>query len=109
MEITIGDIVNRILENFDFSYMLVINILTYIMIKVIDYANGEKILSTLMKRVCLCCSILLVSIIYWVIGYENYTCLVNSAIASPVFYSWCLKPILKFYKIGYNDLNNTLD
>lgn len=109
MEITIGDIVNRILENFDFSYMLVINILTYIMIKVIDYANGEKILSRLMKRVCLCCSILLVSIIYWVIGYENYTCLVNSAIASPVFYSWCLKPILKFYKIGYNDLNNTLD
>lgn len=109
MEITIDTIVNRILENFDFSYMLVINILTYIMIKVIDYANGEKILSTLMKRVCLCCSILLVSIIYWVIGYENYTCIVNSAIASPVFYSWCLKPILKFYKIGYNDLNNTLD
>lgn len=109
MEISIDTIVNRILENFDFSYMLVINILTYIMIKVIDYANGEKILSTLMKRVCLCCSILLVSIIYWVIGYENYTCLVNSAIASPVFYSWCLKPILKFYKIGYNDLNNTLD
>lgn len=109
MEITIGDIVNRILENFDFSYMLVINILTYIMIKVIDYANGEKILSTLMKRVCLCCSILLVSIIYWVIGYENYTCLVNSAIASPVFYSWCLKPILKHYKIGYNDLSNTLE
>lgn len=102
------DIINRIFENFDFSYMLVINILTYIMIKVIDYANGEKILSTLMKRVCLCCSILLVSIIYWVIGYENYTCLVNSAIASPVFYSWCLKPILKHYKIGYNDLSNTL-
>lgn len=109
MEISIGDIVNRILENFDFSYMLVINILTYIMIKVIDYANGEKILSTLMKRVCLCCSILLVSIIYWVIGYENYICLVNSAIASPVFYSWCLKPILKHYKIGYNDLSNTLE
>lgn len=103
------DIINRIFENFDFSYMLVINILTYIMIKVIDYANGEKILSTLMKRVCLCCSILLVSIIYWVIGYENYTCLVNSAIASPVFYSWCLKPILKHYKIGYNDLSNTLE
>lgn len=109
MEITIDTIVNRILENFDFSYMLVINILTYIMIKVIDYANGEKILSTLMKRVCLCCSILLVSIIYWIIGYENYTCLVNSAIASPVFYSWCLKPILKHYKIGYNDLSNTLE
>lgn len=103
------DIINRIFENFDFSYMLVINILTYIMIKVIDYANGEKILSTLMKRVCLCCSILLVSIIYWAIGYENYTCLVNSAIASPVFYSWCLKPILKHYKIGYNDLSNTLE
>lgn len=109
MEISIDAIVNRILENFDFSYMLVINILTYIMIKVIDYANGEKILSTLMKRICLCCSILLVSIIYWVIGYENYTCLVNSAIASPVFYSWCLKPILKHYKIGYNDLSNTLE
>lgn len=109
MEISIDAIVNRILENFDFSYMLVINILTYIMIKVIDYANGEKILSTLMKRVCLCCSILLVSIIYWVVGYENYTCLVNSAIASPVFYSWCLKPIIKHYKIGYNDLSNTLE
>lgn len=109
MEFSIGDIVNRILENFDFSYMFTINILTYLMIKVIDYANPNKILSRFMKRVCLCCSILLMSIIYWVLGYENYIILVNSAIASPVFYSWCLKPILKFYKIGYNDLSNTLN
>ena len=109
MEITIGDIVNRILENFDFSYMLTINILTYIIIKVIDYANGEKILSRLMKRVCLCSAILFMSVIYWCLGYENYITLVNSAIAAPVFYSWCLKPILKFYKIGYNDIDNTLE
>lgn len=103
------DIVNRIFNNFDFGYMVAINIMTYVIIKIHDYANGNLKVSTLMKRIWFVISLIIVTILYLVLGYEPNIVLLNSAIAAPVFYSWCLKPILKHYNIGYNDLSNTLE
>ena len=37
----INSIIQQILDNFDVAYMLAINILTYITIKVHDYFNGN--------------------------------------------------------------------
>ena len=31
-----------ILSNFDFGFMFIVNVLTYIIIKVIDYFNGDR-------------------------------------------------------------------
>lgn len=98
-----------IFNNFDFAYMIVINILTYIIIKIIDILNKDKTVSTNIKRVCLLCSIVLVTICYLYIGYENKLVLVNSAILSPVFYSWVLRPILVKLKIGYKQIDKDVD
>ena len=102
-------IVNRVFDNFDFGYMVAINIMTYVIIKINDCANGNLKVSTLMKRVWFVASLIVITILYLTLGYEPNIVLLNSAIAAPVFYSWCLKPILKHYKIGYNDLSNTLE
>lgn len=97
-----------IYSNFDFAYMISINILTYFAIKIIDLINKDKKVSTLIKRVCLVGAIIIVTVIYLLIGYENKIVLVNSAILSPVFYSWVLRPILVKLKIGYKQIDKNI-
>lgn len=96
----VENFVDRIIENFDFGYMFTINIMTYLIIKIIDKIKECKS-RTLIKRVVLVISIISLTGVYLMVGYDNKIILVNSAIASPVFYSWVLKPILKHYGIGY--------
>lgn len=103
------DILTRIFDNFDFGYMAAINIMTYIIIKIHDYANGNLKVSTLMKRVWLVTSLVVVTILYLALGYEPNIVLLNSAIAAPVFYSWVLKPILKKIGVGYSDEENIVE
>ena len=108
MEQIIDYIINNILSNFDFRYMLSVNVLTYIIIKVVDELNKEKKVSTLIKRVVLVISIILISIVYKLIGYDNNIELVNSAILAPVFWSWIAKPICSKLGINYKQINDVL-
>ena len=45
----IDTIINSILTQFDYAFMLCINIITYIFIQVWDNLNGEKLLTTWQK------------------------------------------------------------
>ena len=94
-------IINQLLNNFDFTYMLIINVLTYIVIKIIDEINKEKIVTETQKRIVLLVSIIIVTLLYILFGYSNKLILINSAILSPVFWSWILKPIIKKLNIDY--------
>lgn len=107
MEI-VNQIIQAIVDNFDFAYMFIINVLTYIIIKVVDYLNKDKNVSTLIKRLCLVASIIIVTVLYVFTSDIDSKVLINSAILSPVFYSWVLRPILKKFKIGYKDYDKTL-
>jgi amino acid permease len=106
---TIEKLIDLIIANFDFAYMITINVLTYIIIKIIDYINKDKNVKTLTKRIVLVCSILIVTAIYILAGYNNYTVIINSAICAPVFYSWVLRPILIKFNIGYKKYDDTLN
>lgn len=104
----ISQIINQIINNFDFSYMFIVNVLTYIIIKIIDYLNGNTKVHKLVKRICLLVSIIFVAIIYKLINYNNNVILINSAILAPVFWSWILKPICIKFGIDYKKIDNTL-
>lgn len=101
MEKLIDFIVNQIMTNFDFAYMVVVNILTYLFIKFIDTANGDKAVSILVKRLMLIISIVLVTGVYILSGYDNKIVLLNSAIAAPVAWSWIFRPVVVKFGIGY--------
>lgn len=101
------DIIIKILDNFDFPFMISVNILTYFIIRGVNFLYKKNI-SVFFKRICLLISIIIVSIIYIIIGYENKIILVNSAIASPIFYSWLLKGLLKKIGIQYKDIDKYL-
>lgn len=108
MDKFIDVIVNGILSNFDFGFMFIVNVLTYIIIKVIDYFNGDNKVPTWQKRCVLVISIAAMAGIYITAGYDNTIMLVNSAVLAPVFWSWVVSPILKKLGVGYKDIDNTI-
>lgn len=108
MDKFINVIVDGILSNFDFGFMFIVNVLTYIIIKVIDYFNGNNKVPTWQKRCVLVISIAAMIGIYITAGYDNTIMLVNSAILAPVFWSWVVSPILKKLGIGYKDIDNII-
>lgn len=108
MDKFIDVIVDGILSNFDFGFMFIVNVLTYIIIKVIDYFNGNNKVPTWQKRCILVISIATMAGIYIAAGYDNAIMLVNSAILAPVFWSWVVSPILKKLGVGYKDIDNTI-
>lgn len=108
MDRFIDVIVDGILSNFDFGFMFIVNVLTYIIIKVIDYFNGDNKVPTWQKRCVLVISIFTMAMIYIASGYDNTIMLVNSAVLAPVFWSWVVSPILKKLGVGYKDIDNTI-
>ena len=108
MDKFIDVIVDGILSNFDFGFMFIVNVLTYIIIKVIDYFNGDNKVPTWQKRCVLVISIATIAGIYIASGYDNTIMLVNSAVLAPVFWSWVVSPILKKLGIGYKDIDNII-
>lgn len=104
IEEIINNIITTIISSFDFAYCISVNILTYIIIKIIDSLNGKRNISTWNKRIVLLVVILFTGVLYNLIGYDNRI-LLNSAILAPVFWSWVIKPICKYFKIDYKDIN----
>ena len=94
-------IFEQLINNFDFAYMLSINILTYIVIKILDYFNGNNKVSILEKRIALIACIVIVTTLYVLCDYSNKAILVNSAIVTPISWSWIFKPLFNKFGIGY--------
>lgn len=103
MEI-INNIIQTTLESFDFAYCIVVNILTYIIIRLINDRTRHKHLITWNKRLVLLLVILFMGVLYYLLGNDTRTIL-NSAILAPVFWSWIMKPICKYFNIDYNNFN----
>ncbi len=103
----LNNIVNNIINNFDFAYMLVINVFTYILIKLVDDFNKEKKVPKYLKRVIFIVVVIAVTSVYILIGYDNRITLLNSAILAPVFWNWILKPIFNKLGIDYAKYVNT--
>lgn len=102
-------IVSAISSNFDFAYMLSINVLTYILIKAHDILNGLNPIKTWTKRLYLLISIIIVTVLYIIFTEIQNNILINSIIAAPVFWSWVLKPICIKFNIDYKKIDNTLN
>ena len=94
-------IISQLVTNFDFALMLVINVVTYGVIKFIDDINGDKVPTTWQKRI-----VFLVTAIVLGIIYKYYTnipthVIINSCIIAPIAWSWLAKPIAIRFGIDY--------
>lgn len=109
LEEVISNIINTTIASFDFPYCVIVNILTYITIKVINTRN-TKLISSWSKRLVFFVVSILVAIIYCSNG-SDYKIIFNSIILAPVSWSWIFKPICNKLNIGYKldkELNDIL-
>lgn len=95
------NILTELINNFDYGYILIINLIAYILIKITDYFNGDKKVPLITKRILTVISIIIMFCIYKAYDYPNDLKLINSSIAAPVIWSWVLRPLFVKFKIGY--------
>ena len=101
----ISQIINTTIESFDFGFCVAVNILTYLIIKIIDELNGSRKITTWTKRGVMLIAVIIISIAYYITG-SNPKLIINSAILAPVFWSWIGKPICNKLNIGYRKDDN---
>lgn len=96
--------IQNTLDSFDFGFCIAVNVLTYIVIKTVDEIRNPKRLSTWSKRVVLLLCLIIISVIYYFAGMDIKH-LTNSAILAPVFWTWIMKPLCKFFNIDYKPIS----
>ena len=95
----LSQLIDLTLQSFDFGFCIVVNILTYLIIKIID-SKKNKPLTKWQKRLVLLSAILILSVVYYFIG-SDLKLIINSSILAPVFWSWIAKPICDKLGIDY--------
>lgn len=98
-------IINQLIKNFDFALMLVINVLTYVAIKIIDDINGDKVPTVWQKRIVFIIVAVVCGIMYKFISDIQTHVIINSCIIAPVAWSWIAKPIANKLGIDYRKIN----
>jgi hypothetical protein len=94
-----------VLNNFDFGFVISVNIITYAIIKIIESITKKevkkvyKILVTIFVTICF-------DFIFIKYIEIDKQILLNSSILSPVAWDWVIKPICKLIKIDYKNLDN---
>lgn len=94
-------IISQLINNFDFALILVINVVTYVTIKLLDETNNEKIVTTWQKRIIFISVSIFIGCIYYFLSDVKPIIIINSIIISPVTWSWLAKPIAGRLGIDY--------
>lgn len=94
-------IISQLIANFDFALMLIINIITYVVIKLIDDINGDKVPTTWQKRIVFLVTAITLGIIYKYCTDVPIHVIINSCVIAPVAWSWLAKPIAIRLGIDY--------
>lgn len=103
----INNIINALISQFDFTYCVIVNIMTYLIINVmIKLAGGNVVVP--IKRMVLLYSIIVIAAIYYFLG-TDIKVLVNSAILAPVSWSWIFKPIANKLGWDYKQIDKLLN
>ena len=103
----INNIINALISQFDFTYCVIVNIMTYLIINfMIKVAGGNVVVP--IKRIVLLFSIIIIATIYYFLG-TDIKVLVNSAILAPVSWSWIFKPIANKLGWDYKQIDKLLN
>lgn len=103
----INNIINALISQFDFTYCVIVNIMTYLIINFIIKVVGGNIVVPI-KRIVLLFSIIVIAAIYYFLG-TDIKILVNSAILAPVSWSWIFKPIANKLGWDYKQIDKLLN
>lgn len=96
-------IISQLINNFDFALILILNIITYAIIKILDDINKEKNVTTWQKRIIFVISSIIIGVIYYFISDIKPIKIIDSIIIAPIAWSWFAKPIANRIGIDYKN------
>lgn len=99
IEEIVNSCINNVINTFDFSYCIVTNVATYLMIKLLQDIN-IKYTTTWYKRLIFLFIALIISLVYYK-GGVSFRVIINSIIIAPVSWSWIFKPLCAKFNIDY--------
>lgn len=91
--------------NFDFAFVISINVVAYLIITLIGYIIKKKVSKVIKIGITIVTSILLF-LLYGGITDCNKEVLLNSSILAPVAWDWIIKPLCNWIKIDYKENTN---
>ncbi len=91
--------------NFDFAFVISINVVAYLIITLIGYITKKKVSKGIKIGITIVTSILLF-LLYGGITDCNKEVLLNSSILAPVAWDWIIKPLCNWIKIDYKENTN---
>ena len=86
--------------NFDFAFVISINVVAYLIITLIGYITKKKVSKGIKIGITIVTSILLF-LLYGGITDCSKEVLLNSSILAPVAWDWIIKPLCNWIKIDY--------
>lgn len=90
-------IINLIVNSFDFGYMFSVNVLAYLLIKVLDTMNGKKVVPVWQKRLIAVLAGVVLGVI--IIIFQGFSVqILYSFILSLISWDVLFKPLLKKFK-----------
>ena len=96
-------LLDLIYSSIDITFMLSVNVLTYIVIKIIDERNKEKEVTKWGKRVVTFTTPFIVSLPLYFTGSIELRVLIYSFILSLISWDLVFRPIIKALKVGYRN------
>lgn len=98
----IENIIDYTINNFNFGYIISINVLAYLIIQLIGYFAKKKI-NKGVKIVITCICSICMFLLYGEISDITKDVLVNSTILAPISWDWIIKPIAQKLNIDYKE------
>ncbi len=98
---TITKIIDALISNIDFAYMLAVNVLTFLLIKIIDEVNGQKKVGKWLKRAVAAVAGLVIALPLIFIADAKIPVMLYSFILSFVSWDVIFKKIVKLLKLDY--------
>lgn len=95
-------VIRQIIDNFNFAFMFIINVLSYLIVRLVYGVKKGAYVTTWSKRFIFMACTVGVAIIYKLGGYDSNVKIINSAILAPVFWDWILRPIFIKLNIDYS-------
>lgn len=100
-----SQIIDVILNNFNFGLIISINVLVYVIVKLTDFITKNHTPKWL-KIVTTIFSAILLGFVYWKAGNITNDVILSSCISAPLIWDWIIKPILNKLGVDYKEKEN---
>lgn len=91
----------KLLELFSVGYMFSVIVASYLVIKLVDAVNGNKVVPSWAKCLVTCIMGIILFVVFYLFTEETLECLITSFFAAVFVYDKAIKLLIEKFNMGY--------